>query len=108
MWSTRRRMGGVKTHTAEMKTIDLSVDGAKVLLEKKHHLPPGASVRLEFRGESSPARVLESVKIDSDTRLIRLTLEHPPQAFMRVIDHWLAMDAGGRKFIEGHWLGETA
>jgi hypothetical protein len=91
-----------------MKTIDLSVDGAKLLLEKKHHLPPGASVRIEFRGESSPARVLESVKIDADTRLLRLTLEHPPQSFMRVIDYWLKLDAGGRKFVEGTWLGESA
>jgi len=109
MWATRRRVGnGVKQRSIELRTVDISVEGAKVLVPSKHYLPKGASVRIEFHGDASAARVLESIKIDDATQMLRLTFEHPSQNFMRTIEEWLASGGGGRKFVEGSWLGESA
>lgn len=104
-WATKRLIGaGTKAHDADITTLDLSVDGAKVLVDKKHSLPPGASVRLVFGNESSPARVLEVIEARGDNQILRLNLELPDRPFMEVIEQWLASNAGGRKFAESYWL----
>ena len=107
-WQVKRRIGGIKTHTVAMQTIDLSVEGAKVLVDHKVDLPVGASVRIMFHDESSPARVRAVVTSDDDnsTKMLRLQLEQPPKEFMAVIEQWLDASKGGRKFQESSWLGE--
>ena len=107
LWATKRLIGaGTKAHEADITTLDLSVDGAKVLLDKKHNLPPGASVRLVFGNESSPARVLDVIKARGNNQILRLNLELPDRPFMEVIEQWLASNAGGRKFGESYWLAD--
>lgn len=106
MWQTKRRVGGVKTHTVPMQTIDLSVNGAKFLVHHSIKLPVGASVRVMFHDQSSPARVREILlnDEDTDTKMVRVELESPPDAFMRIIDQWLDANKGGRKFVEDSWF----
>lgn len=105
MWQTKRSIGGVKTHDAPMQTIDLSVEGAKVLVHHSVKLPEGASVLVTLKDQSSPARVRHIVKNDRDpdTKMLRLQLEHPPEPFMRIIEQWLDASAGGRKFEDSSW-----
>lgn len=105
MWQVKRAIGGVKTYDAPMQTIDLSVEGAKVLVHHSIKLPEGASVRLTLKDQSSPARVRHVVKNekDPDTKMLRLQLENPPDAFMRIIEQWLDANAGGRKFEDSLW-----
>ena len=105
LWATKRLIGaGTKARDADITTLDLSVDGAKILLDKKHSFPPGASVRLVLGNESSPARVLEVIEARDDNQILRLNLELPDRPFMEVIERWLASNAGGRKFTESYWL----
>lgn len=105
-WATKRRIGnGIKSHEVPITTVDISVDGLKVKLAKAVGLPAGASCRVSFEGESSPARVLQAGDGDGDD-VLRLHLEHPPREFMQVIDNWLDVTAGGRKFVETTWLGD--
>lgn len=106
-WATRKLIGkGVKSHVVDVTTLDLSVDGAKVLVPKGTQLPAGASVRLVFESSSSPARVLEVVQAREGMQILRLNLERPDREFMKVIEQWLAINAGGRKFVESYWTGE--
>lgn len=108
-WATKRLIGaGTKPHEAEITTLDLSVDGAKVLLDKRHNLPPGASVRLMFGSESSPARVLEVIEARDGNQILRLNLERPDRSFMEVIEQWLDTNAGGKKFAESFWISDSA
>jgi len=106
MWQTKRRVGGTKSHTVPMQTIDLSVNGAKVLVHHSVNLPVGASVRVILHSESSPARVHQVLLNDHDreTKMLRLELERPPESFMRLIDQWLDANKGGRKFVEASWF----
>lgn len=106
-WATKRRIGvGVKSHSTDVTTLDLSVDGAKVLLSKGVILPVGASVRLVFGSESSPARVRRVLSTTDSRKILCLNLEQPSRDFMKVIEQWLAVNAGGQKFIESYWTGE--
>ena len=107
-WQVKRRIGGIKTHTVEMQTIDLSVEGAKVLVDSKVKLPVGASVRIIFHEESSPARVRAVVTKagDEETQMLRLQLEQPSTDFMEIIEQWLDASKGGRKFQESSWLSD--
>lgn len=109
-WQTRRRVGGVKNHIAPAQTIDLSVDGAKLLIHRSVDLPVGASIRLVFHDQWSPARVRQVLSNDEDpgTKMLRLQLEEPPAEFMRIIEQWLDASKGGRKFQEAGWFGESA
>lgn len=104
-WATKRLVGGVKTHRAPMSTIDLSVNGAKLLVDAKVDLPVGASCRIEFAGQSSPARVQTVTSDGKKTKMLSMELEHSPAGFMRVIEQWLDARAGGRAFDEPTWLG---
>ena len=107
-WQMKRRIGAMKTHTVPMQTIDLSVHGAKVLADRKVDLPVGASVRIMFHDESSPARVRAIVTNDDDpsAQMLRLQLENPPEDFRRVIEQWLEARKGGREFQESSWLSD--
>jgi len=106
VWQTKRRIGGAKTHKVPIQTIDLSVEGAKVLVHKSVDLPVGASVRLVFDEESSPARVRQMLlhEQDVEVKMLRLQLEDPSDRFMQVIEQWLDAGAGGRKFVETNWF----
>lgn len=105
-WATKRRIGGVKQHRAQVTTVDLSVGGAKVIAEPGVKLPVGASCRLEFEGESSPARILGVQRNDARQQLFSMRLEHPPSAFMRVIDQWISGRENGWKFDDTGWSGQ--
>jgi hypothetical protein len=107
-WGVKRRFGGVKDLEVPMQTIDLSVDGARVLVDNDVDLPTGSSLLIIFRDESSPARVRQVLTNpdDSKSKMLRLQLEHPPLEFMRIIDQWLEASKGGRKFVETSRLGD--
>ncbi|MFT7475160.1 MAG: hypothetical protein ACI81L_002097 [Verrucomicrobiales bacterium] len=106
-WGVKRRLGGVKTRAVPMQTIDLSVDGTRVLVDSDVDLPTGSSVLIIFRDESSPARVRRvlSNPDDSQSKMLCLQLEYPPHNFRRMIDQWLEANKGARKFDESSWLG---
>ncbi len=105
-WQSKRIIGGIKNNTVPMQTIDMSVNGAKVLVHKSVDLPLGASLRIVFHGESSPARVREVLfnEEDRSTKMLRLELEVPPEAFMIIIEQWLDAGNSGRKFVEESWF----
>lgn len=105
-WATKRRIGGIKQHKVPTTTADLSVNGAKVVVDQKVGLPIGASCRLVFEGESSPARVLSVQKNDHGQQLLSMRLEQPPSAFMGVIDQWISGRENGWSFDDSGWSGE--
>lgn len=104
-WATRRRIGGVKSHEVPMTTADLSVNGARLIVDKKVDLPVGASCRIRFEDASSPARVLAVQHNDRGQRLLSLRLESPPTAFMQVIDQWVSQRENGWEFDDTGWSG---
>lgn len=104
-WATKRRVGGVKNHRVAMKTVDLSVNGAKIIVGPKVKLPVGASCRITFDDASSPCRVLNAQENEQGERLLSMRLESPPQQFMQVIEKWVSNREVGWSFDESGWSG---
>lgn len=104
-WATKRRIGGIKQHSVATTTVDLSVNGAKLIVDHKVDLPPGASCRIGLEDSSSPARVLSVQKNERGEHLLSMELENPPPAFMQVIEQWISQRENGWQFDDSGWSG---
>lgn len=105
LWQLKRRSGTVKTNRIDVTTVDLSVDGARVSTSKRTRLPVGASVRLTFAGESTPARVRGVLPDPHNARrkLLLLQFDQPPAGFLQLVDQWLDAGRGGNRFKSEYW-----
>ena len=48
LWATKSRVGRVKNHRDYVRTINVSIDGAKLVLPGRHSFPNGAKARLKL------------------------------------------------------------
>jgi hypothetical protein len=104
-WATKRRTGGIKQHEIQMTTVDLSVNGARLVVDGKTPLPVGASCRISFAGESSPARVRTVQTNEAGKKLLSVQLENASVGFMQVIDEWISQRENGWQFDDSEWFG---
>lgn len=105
-WASKRRIGGIKQHEVPMTTVDLSVNGARLIVDGKTPLPIGASCRICFLGESSPARVRTVQTNAEGKKLLSVQLEDTGVGFLRVIDQWISQRADGWQFDDRGWSGD--
>lgn len=99
-WATRRRIGGAKKHSVRVSTLDLSVEGAHLLTHGSAPLPPGASCRVVFDGLGANARVRQVKTYEAGRQTIRVQFEHASEDFHKMLEEWLDVRSGGRKFIQ--------
>jgi len=104
-WGTKRRIGGIKQHEVPMTTVDLSVNGARLVVDGKTPLPVGASCRISFAGESSPARVRTVQTNNAGKKLLSVQLENTTLGFLQVIDEWISQRENGWQFDDSEWFG---
>lgn len=104
-WATKRRVAGIKEHEVPMTTVDLSVNGARLVVDGKTRLPVGASCRISFAGESSPARVRTVQTNDAGQKLLSVQLEGPSTGFMKVIEQWISQRTHGWHYDDSGWSG---
>ena len=109
-WQIKRRSGLISTKTVEITTVDLSIDGARVLAPKKARLPIGASVLLSFNGQTSPARVRATLPDPEDpkSRILLLQFDQPSTNFLQIIDQWVDAGKGGNQFKAQYWRNHEA
>lgn len=106
IWATKGMLGRVQTHRAYLMTENLSVDGAKLIIHGKHHLPPGIRARLKLGLEFCDVELLE-VKFPSPGRTsIRVTFLAPNRKFLEVVEQYLPIsDRKDRGIYEQSWTG---
>jgi hypothetical protein len=104
-WTTRR-FGREKTHAVHVKTLDLSVDGAKLIAEERPDLAVRSTCRLSFRNTESDAIVLELAATPDGATLIRLAMRHPPADFLAAVEQWLPTEfPDARPLFRPEWAG---
>lgn len=102
---TSKRFGRTKTHSAHVRTLDLSVDGARLIAEARPDLSVRSTCSLRFRGVESQAIVLELTDT-AHGALIRLALHHPPPEFLAAVEHWLPTEFPDmRPEVRPDWAG---
>lgn len=104
-WSAKR-LGRTKTRTLHVRTVDLSVDGARLLAEQRPALKPRSPCRLHFRNVEAEAVVLEISDTTDGLIQIRLALHHPPAEFLEAVEHWLPTEfPDHRPVVRPEWAG---
>jgi hypothetical protein len=106
IWATKGIMGRVQTHRAYLMTENLSVDGAKLILRGKHHLPPGIRAQLKLGLELCDVELLE-VKYPSPGRTsLRVTFMAPNRRFLEVVEKFLPIgNTVNREVLAPNWIG---
>lgn len=107
IWATKGIMGRVQTHRAYLMTENLSVDGARLTVRGKHHLPPGIRARLKLGLEFCDVELLD-VKFPSPGRTtLRVTFLSPNRRFLEVVEQYLPIsDREDRGLYQQTWTGE--
>lgn len=109
-WQIRRPGGLISTKRVNITTVDLSIDGARVIARKKTRLPTGASVVLTFNGQQSPARVRATLPDPESPRgqVLLLQFDQPSTDFLQIIDQWVDAGKGGNQFKAEYWKNREA
>lgn len=103
---TAKRFGRSRTRTLHVKTLDLSVDGARLIAEQRPELTVRSPCRLRFRDVEAEAFVLEIADRPDGLTLIRLSLHHPPTEFLAAVEHWLPTEfPDHRPDVRPEWAG---
>lgn len=106
LWATKGLVGRVQTHRAYLMTENLSVDGARVALRGKHHLPPGIRARFKLGLEFCDVELLDVRYPERDRTDVRMHFLSPSRAFLEIVEQYLPAKANERAFYQENWLGD--
>jgi len=102
-WATKSRVGRVRAHREHVRTINVSIDGAKILVPGKHRFPTGARGRLTLGIESCDVEIRHADVVDGDT-IVRLHFLAPSQRFVAVLEKWMPISTRGRNDFLSAWM----
>ena len=103
---TARKLGRVRTLSSAVKTVDISVDGAQLIVEKGRSIEPGLACQLTFRAVATDATVLAVAEARGAARQVRLGFRHPSAEFLAAVEHWLPTEIrDARPAIRPEWAG---
>ncbi len=104
LWATKSRFGRVSNHRDFITTVNVSMDGAKIVLKGRHTFPPNARARLKLGIEFCEVEVLEVLhKSRPDSTQLRLLFISPNARFVSVVEKWMPIDAQGRDEFISAW-----
>ena len=88
LWATKSRLGRVKNHREYITTINVSIDGAKIVVPGRVTFPTGARARLKLGIEFCDVDVLES-STNGNRTIARVTFVNPSRRFVSVVEKWI-------------------
>lgn len=104
LWATKR-LGRVKTHREYITTVNVSIDGAKILVPGSHAFPVGARARLKLGIEFCDVEILESDHTTvTDKTYARLLFLNPSTKFVSVVERWMPISTEARERFTSVWI----
>ena len=104
LWATRTRLGRVSTHRDYVTTMNISIDGAKVVMKGRQSFPTNARARLKLGIEFCEVEILEALhKSQPDSTQLRLNFIAPNPRFISVVEKWMPIDAQDRDEYISAW-----
>lgn len=105
LWATKSRLGKVATHRDYVTTVNVSMDGAKIIMRGRHSFPDAARARLKLGIEFCEVEVLEVLhKSRPDTTQLRLTFISPNPKFVSVVEKWMPINSNERDAFVSAWM----
>lgn len=103
-WIGRGRFGAKKEKTSAVRTVDLSVDGAKLVVDPKSDVSRGQICEITFADRSSQAIVRDVIDRSGDTKIVCIQLHQPSSEFLQIIDQWLSPANEDHRKFQHEWL----
>lgn len=105
-WVGRGRLGGKKAKSADVRTLDLSVDGARLTIAPSADVAFCQMCEITFADQSSQAIVRDVIDKADGTKVLCIQLHQPSSEFLRVIDRWLSASNESHRQLQHEWLQE--
>lgn len=105
-WPQKGFLGRVKTAEVDGQTVDLSVDGTKIMVPSTVDVSIGQGCEIEFHGEATLATVRDIIPGLDGPKMLCLQFYQPTPDFSAVVDRFLSGTARERRTYESNWLGE--
>lgn len=102
-WATKSRVGRLTKHKEHIRTENVSIDGAKILVPGKHHFPKGARARLKLGIEFCDVEVREAVSANEGT-ILRLIFISPSARFVAVLEKSMRVTTHERDDFISSWM----
>jgi len=103
LWATKSRLGRVKTHRQYITTDNVSVAGAKVILQGDYDFPVRSRARLKLGLEYCEVEVLEHHKSGTGQTMLRLSFITPSMKFITVVEKWMPISTDRRDDFVQSW-----
>jgi len=104
LWATKSIFKRIAKHREFITTVNVSIDGAKIVLKGRHIFPSQARARLKLGIEFCEVEVLESLyDAKSNRTLLRLSFVTPTSRFVSVVEKWMPIDTAERDQFSSSW-----
>ncbi len=102
-WVTKGRFGRKERQNGYVRTLNLSLDGARITM--RGHLPfnVGAQARIKLGLSVSDVKILD-VEHQGGSTLLRIVFLSPPHDFVAIVEEYLPVITANRQFYEGKWV----
>lgn len=105
LWATKSRLGRVTNLREYITTINVSIDGAKVLIPGNHVFPEGARASIKLGIQFCEVEVLDADTSNSPNYTIaRLLFISPDQRFVSILEKYLPVATDGREDFLNAWM----
>lgn len=103
VWFTKRMLRGKERHHSYVRTINISLEGAKIEIGGIHEFSPGSKARLQLGILQSDVSILDCSHASQKTTL-RVIYKAPSYEFISYLEEQLPTITPNRQKYEGKWL----
>ena len=106
IWATRNRLGRTHTHRANLRTENVSLDGARLVLDGDHSFPLQARARLKIGLKFCEVQVQAIEDAPSGTTVLGVVFLGPTAEFLHEIERYLPIgNWDDRAIYQSRWTG---
>ncbi len=106
LWATRNRLGRTHTHRAYLRTENVSLEGARLVLQGDHSFPLEARARLKIGLKFCEVQVRAIEDAPSDYTILRVVFLAPTADFLQEVERYLPIENWeDRAIYQPNWTG---
>ena len=108
IWATRNRLGRTHTHRAFLRTDNVSLEGARLVLDGDYSFPLEARARLKIGLQFCEVQVRAIEDAPSSYTVLRVVFLAPTAAFLHEVERYLPIQNwDDRAVYEPQWTGDS-
>lgn len=106
IWATRNRLGRTNTHRAFLRTENVSLEGARLIIQGDHSFPLGARARLKIGLKFCEVQVQAIEEAPSGQTILRVVFLAPTSDFLHEVERYLPIENWEERAVyQSNWLG---